>query len=367
MPFDIQVSRGFHVTEDSESIDRFHSTQFYMSDFFSSENQRCFNQNFKDSWESATPVFFATHTPFLIFISFGQNMEIENATGLVSYLSKDFLLETAIEVQVSVAVNFGYRNSENSMENDIEPVVDEGQYSSRLEDSSINHIREVPTDHSAQSVVMTEDGVKALFGYPSFSSCRLFRKAFNPAFTNFQADSVADGLALEIPECFSILGFQGYSTVSHLLRRTSKNEPFTSRPFAKLVQVSPTSSATIKKYLKVIQQDLRNLQQDVTAMEEKGSDYRLELTIGLSGSTYHDLETQLNGLIDNFRRSSTFQVERNCFLVPTNVFPKAIKLFSKLGILNIRPIADRFFQSPRSVTIEEKEYGVFLENLVAFA
>jgi hypothetical protein len=380
MPFDVQVSRSFHVLTDSESLDRFTSTQFYMSDFIEANNGRSFNDTFKTIWSQQSHTFFVQHLPKLICISFGQNMLIDGGTALLSHLHNDFDLDRVESVQFSIAVNIGFLQSNSDSDIESPDTNFEENPGSQMEsqiptatDHSTDGIRNDPAigriynnfpPGCILSTVLTEKSIENIFGHPAVSAVNVYRKAFNPAFSNFQSKFLPPGVFGDVPDTFTICGIQGYSTVSHLLRRTSKSEPFTSRPFARLLSESHLSQTTVRKYRQIINKDLTNLSQDISALEQNGADYRLECTFEVGGVSISSVESDLESYVSQFQAWAKKTIVEHGVFFSTSIFPRVTRMYTKSIIDEVRQLAERCFQSPSALSIQEKEYAVFLENLV---
>jgi hypothetical protein len=370
MPIETQVLRNFHVTEDSESIERYSFTKFTIGDFFQEQYGRSFNSHLKTLWSTQTSPFFRNHTPKLVFMQYGQNVRMENGQEVMEYIAKDFDVSRAASVQLSLAINVGaekveinhseVEDAEEHMLEAEENLVEDG-----LGDPNINEMFERTNPQRNYSLCLTRTSVESLFGGPNLSGVNLFRKAFNPAFVNFQASYVPASFFENVSENIRMVGFQGYSTVSHLLRRTSKSEPFSSNPFAMMLSQIGVSDCNLRKYYKLIKQDLQNLAIDIDVFNNKGSDYRFEITFEFQPTDQHvDLVNDLDVLIRSFCAAALAKCVDHGVLYPTSVFPAAISVFTKSILQCARPLVERCIQSPSSITTTEKEMGSFLEALV---
>jgi hypothetical protein len=256
-------------------------------------------------------------------------------------------------MQYSVATNISYVRPDALTSNEFQP------------SDSDPDVLQVLTDtlpESTMSVMLTKDGVKKICG--EMLSYTTYSKAFNAGFSNFRCEGIPSSFSNCTTTHIRPIGVLGYSTAAHILRRTSKTEPFSSRPVAHYLQ-STTDNAK-RKYRGLIQKQLNDLEGGVANMEQTGTSYRIELTFEIETDNWDDLQQEMDQKLDYIRDTSIQLLYEHAILVPSNVFPKAIAVFSKEIFKNINETIEKMEENPDSVTICEKEFSVLLENLVSY-
>jgi hypothetical protein len=216
----------------------------------------------------------------------------------------------------------------------------------------------IPT--SAQSVMLTKDGVQSICG--AMMNSTTYSKAFNSGFSNFRCEGIPTSFNQCLTPRIRPIGVLGYSTAAHILRRTSKTEPFSTRPVAHYLQSNTTNAK--RKYKDLIEKQLRDLEGGITNMEASGTSYRIELTFEAETSSWVALQDEMNQKLGYIRDTSINLLYQYAILVPSSIFPKAIAVFAKEIFQNINETIAKLESDAETVTVCEKEFVVLLENLV---
>jgi len=266
------IGHNIVVTDDFENFTEFQVTEFYMNVLLENANRPnapSFIQTFKSSWQALNQVaFFRDHQPQLVFLKYGQNMKISNHEHIAGILGRDFAMTRVRNLKISIATNLTWH-----------PLLsDGGQPHQREPCQYIGDILQGPPPGLC-SLNLGQDGVKKLFQDFSAKKVTIYGKAFHPAFSNFQSAEVPQTIKDLLPEGshYTVSSPQGYSTVSHGIRRTSKMEPFAGRPVANFLKAkTPGMKATWRGKIAEDQARLVGL---IGQLETVASDYRIEVTL----------------------------------------------------------------------------------------
>jgi hypothetical protein len=256
-------------------------------------------------------------------------------------------------IQYSVATNVSYVAPEELIPNGHNPPVS---------DPNVIEIvsNQIPT--TPMSLLLTQDGVEKICGrtmnYTTYS------KAFNSSFSNFRCEGIPVALGNCTTNNIKAIGLLGYSTAANILRRTSKNEPFSTRPVAHYLQSTTNSSKD--KYKRLIEKQLSDLEGGVTNMVQTGTSYRLEVTFEIVTNNWELIQQEMDEKLSILREKAKDLLYQNGILVTTEVFPKAILVFGTEIYKHIKETIQKYEVSPEKVTIREKEFVVMLENLVKY-
>lgn len=352
------ANRNVVITEDYENLKSFNFTEFLLDDFFNSDYNIIQDRLWADLGQFEE--FFVTHKPILAFTKFGQNIRIEHHT-IWEQLELDFNLHCVNDIKVSVASNIMHMNiPENENTNPIEK--------DTLEDDYVAVVLSSTPPAGSYSLGLSADGVRKFVGN---GDVKLYTKAFNPAFSNFNANgSIPRALRGIETVDVKIDNTIGYSTASHYNRRSSHSEPFYGRPIANLMKATTTSS--IEKFSDLIEKSNRDLKGALSMMGEVGTDYRIEVTLAISFRTaprrsqeriqeIERIKVQLMNVVYEFEIRTLNSMYRYGLGYPVTIFPGLVCSYTEFLMDGLKPLLSR---NPKNLTIEQKEYAVILENLV---
>lgn len=295
--------------------------------------------------------FCRTHSPFFCFIQYGQNILLEDSTDLFIFSTSQFNLGEIKTLQYSVATNVSYEPSEILTDNPCRP---------SNSDPDVQNLVTQELPNSTMSLMLTKKAVENVCGdgtnYISYS------KAFNHGFSNFRCEGIPETFENCATEHIKAIGVLGYSTAANILRRTSKTEPFSSRPIAHLLQSS--SEAAKKKYLDIMKKQVIDLEGGISNMVATGTSYRIELTFEVETEDWEEVSSQMHEKLQIMRDTAIQVMYQNAILVPSSVFPNSIAIFCKEIFNTIEKTVQKFLIDPITVSVCEKEYAVMLENLV---
>jgi hypothetical protein len=345
----ILAGRNLSVSDSFENFTESNFVEFLLNDLNSD-----FQATFATAWSSIRSPFFQKHNPKLCFIKYGQNIRLENPTDVEFWISTDFDSEKIDLIQYSIATNVSCTLGEPNEELSRGTELPEGSRSSFYREMSS------PSSDTTYSVVLPLDGIEKLC--EGSHSLHSYTKAFNPAFSNFQCIGVPTLFRNISNGSMRAIGLHGYSTVANVLRRTSKTEPFASRPIAHLFK--SRTATDLRKYQKLIQNQRVSLQGAIDNLVTSGSGYRLEMTFQVSSPDWSSLATPFAASLQQLREVTFDLVSKYGVLVPSDVFPRCVGKIGEKILETLDPIIQKFVANQSSLRVCEKEYAVMLENLV---
>jgi hypothetical protein len=349
IPTDVLGGRNVTISNDYENFTSFQSTEFFLKDFNDG-----FYDDFKNLWNSLGYAFCASHVPQLCFVQFGQNMLLEETTDLYAFTTYQFDQSKIQYMQYSVATNLLYTapaTPDNVVDNPQNPLPN---------DPFVRHILVGQVPETPVSLLITKNAVETIC--ESCTNFSTFSKCFNPGFSNFRSIGLPAQFENVITNNIKALGLLGYSTAANVLRRTSKSEPFTSRPVANIFQSRTPTDKT--KFRAIMNENIEDLIGSVGNMIGTGVGYRLEITYEIEPGNWDIIATEMGQNLLQVQAICSNLMLKHGILVPTTVFPQAVMTLGGQIFSQIDSIVKRFEEQPGSVKVCEKELAVLLENLV---
>lgn len=292
--FDVLSSRNVIIQdndteEDFENLSSAQFTEFNMRDF---ENS-FFKEEFEGSCNRLADAgysFFIEHEPHLVFLKYGQNVEILQTNDVKSQVESDFDVSKASQVSLSIACNNKHCEV---IPDDIPTTTPPGtpiltNISPQDQPSSSNTTSDTDCDPDVSEIIdhppiggkfsisFSRYGIQKMF-MGERQRYDIYTKGFNSGFCNFQSKNVLRSFLRLQTYGFVLHGLQGYSIIAHLMRRSQSSEPFYKRPLSMLFKAS--SKKAKEKYYKQLIDDFLLVEKSVDESMSNGCGYRVEVTL----------------------------------------------------------------------------------------
>ena len=409
--FETLTSRNVIIDEDSEyeTLSQCAFTEFNMVDFGNPD----FCSTFRDSCDRLKEngfEFFRNHDPYMVFLKYGQNVEIKTQDDVQRQITPDFDLTYAAQVSLSIAANNVYQapqteeppNSEDE-DQDEENQREEGQSrqtqrkeelreeeqrrqtqteeeeeeddddetDGRVRDPDVMQIETDPPQGTQYSISFSKHGIQRMFSGVN-GIYTTYTKGFNGAFCNFDAKACVPREFFNLTaRGFRVHGLHGYSILAHLMRRSKESEPYFQRPLSMLFKAT-TKKARAKFYDKIVK-DNYLIHGAVNETMRNGCGYRIEVTLTTDMHAWEqtiDLTgfwERVEVFLSKFKETVQNTVVRYAYLYPVKTFPGCIKNYTDRFIDHINEYAEFVkLSSTSNPPIQHRECVVLMECLVFF-